>query len=81
MDELKSCPFCGGKAQFEQTRVSTEPCTVVLFYQIRCKDCGASAPKADGYLTCNLSKNGTVNVCHDDRQLAIGAWNRRPKDE
>ena len=82
MQNLKPCPFCGGKANIEQTAYGTADLSSVrLQFAIRCKKCGASAPNAYGYITINLSSNGEFNVWHDDRNPATAAWNRRASDE
>ena len=77
MTELKKCPFCGDKAHFEQTRYGTDNGSVVLGFQIRCIKCGATAPKADGYIAFMLTGLGDINAYHDDRDKACEAWNRR----
>lgn len=81
MIELKSCPFCGGKAKIEQTAYgTTEHNSCKLSFEIRCRQCGATAPKADGYIVVNLSTYGELNIWHDDRGKAVAAWNRRADD-
>ena len=82
MEKLKPCPFCGGEASLEQTAYGTRDLSSVkLSFAIRCKKCGASAPKANGYISINLSSSGELNAWHDDRVPAIAAWNRRANDE
>lgn len=82
MTELKPCPFCGGKAEFDQTGYgATDHSSVELRFAIRCKKCGATAPDAYGYIAINLSSNGELNVWHDDKSKAIAAWNRRTREE
>lgn len=82
MIELKPCPFCGGKAEFDQiARGTADNFSAKLDFEIRCKKCGATAPDAYGYIAINLSSNGELNVWHDDKSKAIAAWNRRAREE
>jgi Lar family restriction alleviation protein len=76
--DLKPCPFCGGKASFEQRSYgTTSPDSVRLGFSIRCIKCGTFVPGADGYIAINLSSIGELNIWHDDRKQAFDAWNRR----
>lgn len=80
--ELKPCPFCGGKAAFKQSGIEvmeTHRDSVRIDFSIRCVNCNATAPRACGYISANLSGNGlnVLNVWHDDRPSAIEEWNRR----
>ena len=80
MSDLKPCPFCGEKAQFEQRGYgTTDLASVRLGFSVRCKKCGAYAPHADGHISINLSVTGELNIWEDDRNKAIEAWNRRAK--
>lgn len=82
MSELKPCPFCGGKAYFEQRGYGTTDLgSVRLAFSIRCKKCGIFGPGSDGHIAINLSSTGELNVWHDDRKQAIEAWNRRAETE
>ena len=82
MDNLESCPFCGGEAKIAQTGYGTlSSNSAKLMFQIRCAKCGATAPGACGYIAINLSVAGELNPWHDDRPSAIEAWNRRVADE
>ena len=81
--ELKDCPFCGGKAIFKQLRVQimeTNRDSVRFDFSIVCVNCNATAPGAYGYIAANLSRDGEVNVWHDDRPSAAESWNRRADD-
>lgn len=83
MEELKPCPFCGGKAAIQQAGVDimeTNRDSVRFDFSIRCVNCNAAAPGAYGYISANLSRTGDLNVWHDDRTSAAEAWNRRAKD-
>ena len=80
MERLKPCPFCGGGAVIKQTGIEvmqTNRDSVSFNFRIRCKNCDATAPGAQGYISANLSKDGVLNVWHDDRPSAILSWNRR----
>lgn len=81
MDELKPCPFCGGKAAMEQTSYGTDPqSSARLSFRINCTKCGATAPGANGYVSVILTCSGYLNALHDDRENAIKKWNRRASD-
>ena len=78
MEKLKPCPFCGNNAKVEQTSYGTESLnSVKLSFRIECAKCGATAPRADGYISINISRSGELNIWHDDRESAVIAWNRR----
>lgn len=78
VEQLETCPFCGGKAKFIQSAYgTTERESARLSFKIVCEDCGASYPYACGYIAMNLSSDGNINIWHDERESAIAAWNRR----
>jgi len=83
MEELKPCPFCGGKAAVKQSGVevmATNRDSVRFDFSIRCIKCNATAPGAYGYVSANLSRTGDFNTWYDGRPSAIEAWNRRAND-
>ena len=75
--KLDNCPFCGKKAGFERSEVGVNSGCALIYFRIKCKSCGATAPGAYGYVSVSLSVEGEVNVIHDDREEAAKAWNRR----
>ena len=76
--ELKPCPFCGGKAVFEQIDFGkAERCSVGMQFKIRCKKCGSTMPRKSLNVFIKLSETGELNIWLDDRAEAIEAWNRR----
>lgn len=81
--ELKDCPFCGGKAIIKQSGaqiMETNRDSVRFDFSVVCVNCKATAPGAYGYIAANLSRDGEVNVWHDDRPSAVDMWNRRAPD-
>lgn len=82
MNELKPCPFCGGKASIQQTAYgTTDNASCRLSFAIRCTKCDATAPNASGYVAINLMSDGSLNLWNDDREKAVKAWNRRVSDD
>ena len=77
---MENCPFCGGRAVFKQTAVQimeTNTDSVRFDFRIECVNCHATAPGAYGYISANLSRDGKLNVWHDDRITAEVSWNMR----
>ena len=62
MNELKSCPFCGGEAELKH---QTYAISNVVYSYVICKECGAS--------TATIKQS--PSICSDDK--AIEAWNKR----
>ena len=82
MIELKNCPFCGGEAYVDQTETGKHDlASVGIRFTIRCKKCHSTACEANGYMAMNLSKDGELNIWHNDLEKAAEAWNRRAKDD
>lgn len=76
MEELKPCPFCGGRVIFEvKENRSTSHCVGLLF-QIECENCGMKLP--DRYaVDFSLSEDGEIDILNDRRSEAIKKWNHR----
>ena len=65
--ELKSCPFCGGKAQIVfDSKDKT--------WFIRCEDCYA---KSEGWSNGNASPEDLFFAIEEVVEAAVHAWNRR----
>ena len=64
-DDLKSCPFCGGKAELIKRAYEDN----TGYALVSCKACG------------NMTKQfyKSLDFCAVDE--AIKSWNRRPNDE
>ena len=71
MDPIKSCPFCGGKAERHEGQ-----CTEIdayaqhVFY--RCANCGVERGASGDSSKPGYADNSTVEV------RALAAWNQRP---
>ena len=80
MEELKKCPFCGGRAIVVQTTYGTRDGSACLGFEIRCVRCLAKAPSSHGVVLVKLDDNGELRIWKDDRIEAMAAWNRRADD-
>ena len=76
---LKSCPFCGGDAEFHNKSRSTSGDLLGYKFKIRCKECKAETP--DTYsISFKLIPDGTLLTVEDDRLNALEFWNRSKTD-
>lgn len=79
---LKPCPFCGGKASLEHTRLekcaNSENGDFYTRWRVLCSTCGT---KKDGGLTeYRFTNDETLKIrvlSNDGRTQAIENWNRR----
>ncbi len=76
MQELRKCPFCGGKAVFKINSNSSSCKGVEFIFEIKCENCGAQLPKLYK-VEISLEGDGRVNAIYDDRKRAIEEWNER----
>lgn len=70
-NELKPCPFCGGKARLYDELANISHGACIKRYYVVCDTCYASGGEANDF----NAKNG------DYESLAIELWNRRANDE
>lgn len=85
MNELKPCPFCGGKANFLVTascvRETSNGCVFYCYnFGVHCTICKLTTPKTDYRIEFLLSDFVELAFLNDERELAIEAWNRRVND-
>lgn len=78
MEELKPCPFCGGKGRVsfrfkKYTTKELETRKIVYFYQVICNSCKARGPVITG------TEESISSMRHylDNARTAKTAWNRR----
>ena len=75
-EELKPCPFCGGKAIFHVTTNKMSHYGVGFEFNIICTRCGTRSPKCYE-MEISLDNNGEVKTGSDNREKAVKDWNRR----
>lgn len=78
MKELKSCPFCNGKAKFEviDTRQSTLQNGAMRFtFVVKCGECGAELPNLYA-CDVDMDESGEIHTYNDRRYDATNDWNR-----
>lgn len=80
MEELKACPFCGGKAVFCTELNKSSHTDVGYEFSIKCSRCGIKSPFRYG-VSFHLNENGEIHPTTDKRDKAIAEWNRRVNDD
>ncbi len=78
-EELKPCPFCGGKAKFRPITSSIHGANRGFLFRIECSGCGATLPK-QYELEYIFTELGGLKAVVDERETAIKSWNRRAND-
>ena len=68
MDELKPCPFCGGKAEFVRTAIKTKGSWCDAVY-VRCTNCDSRSNRV--LYSAKMHKNDS------EYREAQESWNRR----
>ena len=77
MGKLKTCPFCGGEANFFLTASGNAEDLLSWQFGIHCTKCGVGTPKKDYTVEVEFSDYGEVKVVKDERPAAIEKWNLR----
>lgn len=77
MNELKPCPFCGGKAKFYIKNFPDETFAYCYLVGIYCPECGMTLPTTKYVVKIALGDDGEIKLLNDERSIAIEAWNRR----
>ena len=84
MDELKSCPFCGGKARFAKKGNITSGGAVGFTCLIECEKCKCTPCKKAVDITIVMSDNGEFRVSDAGvvaRENLIYIWNQRAGEQ
>lgn len=78
-EELKPCPFCGGKAMFLTIANKSSHSAVGVMFKIKCMKCGTELPKS---YECEMymDQDGGIRTGKDERTKATTDWNRRAND-
>lgn len=79
-EELKTCPFCGGKAKFRPITNSIHGANRGFLFRIECSRCGVTLPKQYA-LEYVFTELGGLKAVVDEREMAIKSWNRRVNNE
>ena len=77
MDELKPCPFCGGKAKFLVNCYHERGITRGWQFAIYCTQCDITTAKTNYEVEVQLNADGVIETITDERDKAIEVWNRR----
>lgn len=77
MNELKPCPFCGGKAEFFAKTFTERGVSRGWLFGVHCTKCDVTTPRTDFKIELYFESNGEVKTPIDERELAEELWNRR----
>ena len=81
MEELKRCPFCGGKAVFSIKKDFSRSLIKGYEFNIRCNKCKATISDRCYQIEFKMNDSGEIEIIHDGRKDAIEAWNKRYKED
>lgn len=79
-NELRSCPFCGGKARIVQadTTYGGRPTTIQNGYKVGCDSCKIYTPVFNSAVW--VDEEGSVHADKNGAEDAATLWNRRAND-
>lgn len=77
MEQLKPCPFCGGKAKFFVKNYSLTGTHRGWQFGVYCSQCDIVSARTDYLLDIDFSGDGEIVILQDDRPSALETWNRR----
>lgn len=78
MNEIKSCPFCGGKAEIRNVNPNKK---TAPHYAVVCTECGARTPGFCG-ANRNIKNKGLFECIENERKnYALERWNKRTANE
>lgn len=75
--KLKSCPFCGSKAEIFLTDYYRKDSGYGWKFGVHCSKCGVALRTKDFNLLIHLANNGDIVFDLDERDVAAASWNRR----
>ena len=75
--DLKPCPFCGGKAEFNSYEMTTDCGEAIIKFILCCSKCGSRTNNDCGSVHISLLKDGSMWFYNNDVDKAIESWNRR----
>ena len=81
MEELKKCPFCGGKAAFSIKKDFSRNFINGYEFNIRCNKCGVTNPNREYRIEFRMNDSGEIEIVSDGRKNAIEEWNKRYKED
>lgn len=84
MNELKPCPFCGGKAEIRKessatVNTDTNVDTIRFLVGVSCTSCNSKGKLCQSVIT--VYRWGEMNTDKDGFKEAITAWNAREEHE
>ena len=74
MNELKPCPFCGGKPYLETHHRAFIKAKTTRVAFVRCRECESRTQRFE------LTDIGRTSYSEEANKKAIEAWNRRADD-